>query len=350
MRARSRPSGFAAGTAEAVAPSPPVVRLPSSLARVLDKGWHKRAPLQIVVTIAFLGAIVWWASRQGSVTIPTSTTALLDLASALGLYAIGTLARAERWHRILRHSGLRPSRKDSYGLTLVGYMANNILPARSGELLRSFLMAPRVDTNKRTVLGSILAERILDAAALGSVLLLVAFGLVRGLGAHYLDLLPIAAAALAVLAAAVYVLHRRGTLAKLRDHGRPLLHSTRSLLNVAGLRLLVLSLGIWLIEAAVYLLVARAVGIEFGIVGALTIVGVANLFTLIPAAPGYVGSFDFAVLFSLKAVAKTAGAHGLSYVVLLRFVLFVPISIVGLIVLVVRYGGLARLRSARAAA
>jgi uncharacterized membrane protein YbhN (UPF0104 family) len=317
---------------------------------VLDKGWHRRAPLQIVVTIAFLGAVVWWASRQGSVTIPTSTEALADLASGLGLYAIGTLGRAERWHRILSHSGLHPHRRDSYGLTLVGYMANNVLPARSGELLRSFLLAPRVGTSKRTVLGSILAERILDAAALGSVLVVLAFGLVRGLGAHYLALLPVIGAAIAAGALALYVLHRRGVLARLLDHLRPLLHSTRSLANLAGVRLFLLSLGIWIVEAGVYLLVARAVGIEFGLVGALTIVGVANLFTLIPAAPGYVGSFDFAVLFSLKAVAKTAGAHGLSYVVLLRFVLFVPISVVGLIVLVVRYGGLARLRSARATA
>ncbi|MEA2405408.1 MAG: glycosyltransferase 2 family protein [Thermoleophilaceae bacterium] len=317
---------------------------------MLDKGWHRRAPLQIVVTIAFLGAVVWWASRQGSVTIPTSGAAMADLASALGLYAIGTLGRAERWHRILLHSGLRPQRRDSYGLTLVGYMANNVLPARSGELLRSFLLAPRVGTSKRTVLGSILAERILDAAALGSVLVVLAFDLVRGLGAHYVALLPLIGAAAVGLAVALYVLHRRGVLEKLAGHVRPLLVSTRSLASLAGVRLFLLSLGIWIIEGGVYLLVARAVGIDFGIVGALTIVGVANLFTLIPAAPGYVGSFDFAVLFSLKAVAKTAGAHGLSYVVLLRFVLFVPISVVGLIVLVVRYGGLARLRSARAAA
>ena len=36
----------------------------------------------------------------------------------------------------------------------------------------------------------------------------------------------------------------------------------------------------------------------------------------------------------------------LSYVILIRFVLYVPITIVGLVMLVTRYGGWSRLRSA----
>ena len=43
-------------------------------------------------------------------------------------------------------------------------------------------------------------------------------------------------------------------------------------------------------------------------------------------------------------------AESLPYVVLVRFVLFVPITLVGLALLLTRYGGLRSLRSARAEA
>jgi glycosyltransferase 2 family protein len=66
---------------------------------------------------------------------------------------------------------------------------------------------------------------------------------------------------------------------------------------------------------------------------------------MLPAAPGYVGTFDAAVVFGVKAVGGT-GSAAVSYLLLLRFVLFLPITIVGLIVLVTRYGGWSRLRSA----
>jgi glycosyltransferase 2 family protein len=54
------------------------------------------------------------------------------------------------------------------------------------------------------------------------------------------------------------------------------------------------------------------------------------------------------VIFGARVLDRTASA-ALSYLLLLRFVLFVPITIVGLVLLVVRYGGWSRLRSLRPA-
>ena len=54
-----------------------------------------------------------------------------------------------------------------------------------------------------------------------------------------------------------------------------------------------------------------------------------NLFALIPAAPGYVGTFDAAVIFACNSL-DASGSDALAYLVMLRFVLFVPITVVGL--------------------
>ena len=70
-----------------------------------------------------------------------------------------------------------------------------------------------------------------------------------------------------------------------------------------------------------------------------------NFAAALPAAPGSIGTFDAAVAFGARALGGS-GAIVISYLLLLRFVLYVPITLVGLGVLVGRYGGWARLRSA----
>ena len=66
---------------------------------------------------------------------------------------------------------------------------------------------------------------------------------------------------------------------------------------------------------------------------------------LVPSGPGYVGTFDAALIFGLHAIGRS-GAATLSYLLLLRFVIAVPITLIGLIVLASRYGGFARMRAA----
>ena len=74
----------------------------------------------------------------------------------------------------------------------------------------------------------------------------------------------------------------------------------------------------------------------------------ANLVALVPAAPGYVGTFDAAIILGVRLVAGGTQAAALAYAVIVRFTLFVPITLVGLAALIIRYGGIARLRAALA--
>jgi uncharacterized membrane protein YbhN (UPF0104 family) len=101
---------------------------------------------------------------------------------------------------------------------------------------------------------------------------------------------------------------------------------------------------IWAFEAAVYLSVARAVELDISGMGTLYLVALTNFFAALPAAPGSIGTFDAAVAFGVRALGGV-GSVVVSYLLLLRFVLYVPITVVGLIVLLVRYGGWSALRS-----
>ena len=306
------------------------------------------AVIQALFSLVALAAVVWWASHQPAPELPGSGHALAWLVMGAGLYALVTLLRGERWHQVLKLTGVDADRADSYGLTTVGYMGNNVLPARAGEMLRVVLLSRRRGAGKRALLGTVVAERILDAIALGAIFVVVVYGILRKTTLPSDRPLLAAAALVALLALAVAafrVLRKRGALERLHDFLRPLAGAPRALLSREGLLLLAGSFLIWAVEASVYLAVARSVDLEISAMGALYVVALTNLFAMLPAAPGYVGTFDAAVIFSVKAIGA-AGAVAFSYLLLLRFMLFVPITLVGLVVLVTRYGGWSRLRAA----
>lgn len=315
----------------------------------------KRRALMLLVWIVPIVGVVWWASRQQAPELPHTTSGLVALVLAVVLYAVATLMRAERWERILRRSEVRARRKDVYALIPIGYMGNNVLPARGGELLRTFLLDTRVDggeARKRTILGSILAERVLDALALGLILVVLAYDLLHHLALPSRGVLLLLAGLVVVLLTALAVagLRFRDRLQFLLRALVPMLKPCRALLSGYGAALLALSLAVWVIEATVYIEVARAIDIHLGLRDGLAVVAFTNAAALIPAAPGYIGTYDAAVIFAVQAVSNTAKHAVLSYLILLRFVLFVPITLVGFLLLVARYGGLARVRAARASA
>ncbi|HEX6715108.1 MAG TPA: lysylphosphatidylglycerol synthase transmembrane domain-containing protein [Thermoleophilaceae bacterium] len=300
-----------------------------------------------VVSLVFLAAAAWWVSRQKMPTIPSGTHAYLSLAGALGLYACATLCRGERWHRLLGHTSIHPKRIDSYCITTVGYAGNNILPARAGEALRTFLVAGRVDASKREVLGTIIAERVLDAAVLAIAFAFGTYGaLVSGSPIALLGIVIVGIAAVALFPSRFHPNPSHPRLKWIVESIGRLLAPTRNLISREGFLLFGLTFVIWAIEATTYFLVAHAVGLGVSLDGAVFIMVVANFVALIPAGPGYVGTFDAAVLLAARKLGRSHSA-AISFLLLLRFVLFIPITITGLLLLVGRYGGLAGYRAAR---
>src|SRR3954469_7863638 len=90
--------------------------------------------LQSLVSVVALVAVVWWASRQHMPELGEG--ALRTIGLALALYAVATVARGERWHRVLLLIDGRSAPPDAYAVTVVGYMGNNTMPARAGDLLK----------------------------------------------------------------------------------------------------------------------------------------------------------------------------------------------------------------------
>src|SRR5690349_13444644 len=187
--------------------------------------------LQALVSLLALAGVVWWAGRQDLPQLPSFEEAVGPLAGAIGLYLLATLLRGERWHRLVG----RGTRLDAYALTTVGYMGNNALPARAGDILKAVLTARRTGAAKRDAFGTLVAERALDAFALVAI-----FAVVVLAGDLPLGLSPLTVAliglALALVGGVAYVAAPR-----VRGLVAALLAPTRALLSARGAGLFALS-------------------------------------------------------------------------------------------------------------
>jgi hypothetical protein len=79
-----------------------------------------------------------------------------------------------------------------------------------------------------------------------------------------------------------------------------------------------------------YALVARAFGLHLSVAGAMLTTGVANLFTLVPSSPGYIGPFEAGVLLVCQQILKLDTEASAAYALVLHATLYFPITVWGL--------------------
>lgn len=303
--------------------------------------------LGATISIAALAAVVLWAAHQDAPQLPTAPARLAELAGAIAIYLAGCALRGERWFELLRYNGARPRRGDAYGLIAVANAGNNILPARAGDALRVVLVTPRAATDARTAIGTIVAERVLDVGVLLALFVVLAYGVLGGIdlpsGGRIVVAALLVAGLLAVAGAAAWLLHRRGHLRRAIAFLAPMAEATRRLRSNHGLRLLAITVGIWALEWVAWWLTASAAGLDLAPLEVGYLLGLASVCVLVPSGPGFVGTLDAAIAFGVHALGGSGG-QALAYVLLLRFVVTLPITLIGLVVLFVGYGGIGRMR------
>jgi len=268
------------------------------------------------------------------------------LLPAVLAYFVTVGARSWRWTFLLRPVRAVPARR-LYSVVVIGYLGNNIYPFRIGELLRAYLLRRREGISAGAGLATIFIERIFDGLAILTFVFL-ALPLAPLPGERIRSLLVVTSllffgALLFFLALAA----RPQTALRLLDFflrflrpgWRPpvLALGRRFLAGLASLRdwrtlliLFLFSVAIWLLETAKYWLVMQAFPFALDFIALIFMNGVVNLATILPSAPGYVGTFDapgIAVLVLYDVQEALAGA----YVLTLHASLWLPSTVVGLI-------------------
>jgi uncharacterized protein (TIRG00374 family) len=262
---------------------------------------------------------------------------------ALVVYFVGVWVRAVRWRFLLRPTQ-SVSTDRLFPVVVIGYMANNVLPARVGEFVRAYVLSQREGTSKSTTLATIFVERVFDGLAMLGFMVAVAL---------FVPFSPIlqqiagltAALFLTLLAAIVFLALRPAIAESLIARSAPLL-PTRfrrpaervAVAGLAGFRVMrspqtvaavmSLSLLVWLCEAGMYYIIALGFFAHVPVHAMLLTVAVANMGTMIPSSPGYVGTFDALAVFTL-GLACIEREIAFAYTAVLHGALIVPITLWG---------------------
>jgi glycosyltransferase 2 family protein len=273
------------------------------------------------------------------------------LIPSVGVYFVGVWVRAWRWHYLLGPIKKIPT-SAMFPITTIGYMGNNIFPARAGEVLRAVLLKRKFGVPVSASLATIIVERIFDGVVmlafiffnlpelarlthdsgfLGNIQDVALYGTLAFVGALVVFLL--AAMFPLVTGRIGDWLITRILPARLREKALGIMHrfldglaSLRSPFNV--LMVFLTSLVIWLLETAKYWFVMHAFPFEVSFFALMLMNGIVNLATTIPSAPGYIGTFDAPGIAVLVAYG-VPHALAAGYTLVLHVALWFPITVLG---------------------
>jgi uncharacterized protein (TIRG00374 family) len=273
----------------------------------------------------------------------------------IAVYFIGVYVRAWRWHYMLRPLK-NISTNTIFPMVAIGYMGNNIYPARAGEVLRSAVLRQREGVPISASLATVIIERIFDGVVmLGFVFLNLpelarltnTSGVVEGINIAQLALvgaLVFVGVLIVFVAAAMFPRVTERVLdfflvrfVPTRFRGRVRDVSMRFLTGLESLRspfhtlmILFTTVIIWLLETGKYFFVMFAFDIQLSFFALMLMNGVVNLTTTIPSAPGYIGTFDWFGIAVMVAygVERPLAA---SYTLVLHVALWLPITLLGAI-------------------
>jgi uncharacterized protein (TIRG00374 family) len=241
-----------------------------------------------------------------------------------------------------------------FPIVCIGYMGNNIYPARAGELLRAYVLKKREGVQISASLATIIVERIFDGVVmLGFVFinlpelakLTSASGFVGSIQALAIWGAAIFGVVLVVfLFAAMFPKVTEQVTLWLVNHVLPKkwqekacgialrflsgLESLRS--PKEALMVFLTSIVIWLFETGKYWLVMHAFPFQVSFFALMLMNGIVNLATTLPSAPGYIGTFDAPGIALLRAY-NVPQDIATGYTLVLHAALWFPITILGAI-------------------
>ena len=273
------------------------------------------------------------------------------LVPGIGVYFVGVWVRAWRWHYLLSPIKKLPT-STMFPITTIGYMGNNVYPARAGEVLRAVILKRKEGVSVSASLATIIVERIFDGVVMLAFVFVNLPELAKLTGASGFvgNIQQVAIVGTGIFLGALAVFLLAGMFphftAKVgvwffslvlpkRLHERIINLMTKFLDGLASLRspanvLMVFftSVIIWLLETGKYWFVMQAFDFSVSFFALMLMNGIVNLATTIPSAPGYIGTFDAPGIAVLTAYGVE---HSLAagYTLVLHVALWLPITLLG---------------------
>jgi len=302
-----------------------------------------------VLGIALGGVFLWLAVRNVDPAEVAAALRQLDsnwLIAGVAVYVAAIGLRCLRWGILLRATGSVKWRHAAEAL-ITGFAANYILPGRVEELFRADYARRVFNISRFTALGTIVVERVCDGVVLVCALWI---GFARILSTRVISpekswaLLVGAASSVLFGAAVAFILvshridlRRFGIGESIAVRWDRLIDGVSSVLRGHATIIVLCSIGVWTLEAIALADIVRSFGVSLSPPETLMLLGLASLSTLVPTAPGYVGTFQlvFAHVFHMFGYPEAIGIIAATAV---QIFCFGTVTVLGGIVLVSRSG------------
>ncbi len=255
--------------------------------------------------------------------------------------------RGFRWGLMIKMLDKESSLLKCQHVFWLGMAVNNVLPFRMGDMYRIFAFKGRTALTPASVLGTLILERLLDLFILLTLFVVtlqwVKIDVIPQSFIHLLQMFIFLCAlmmiCLFVMPAPVKKLlaylsrtlgQQSALLARVFKQGESFLDAILLLRSLSTtFVLLVICLCAWLSESLVFVFAAHGVNATQGVMGPIFASSVGALSTLIPSAPGYIGTFDYFTMLGLRAYGSPVEAATAS-ALLSHMILWLPVTIYGL--------------------
>lgn len=318
-----------------------------------------KAVVTWVFTIALAAVLLWLSLRGvdwGRIGASLKHARLSALMMSCFAASIVLILRSERWRILLRAEGAISARLVFWS-TSVGYLGNNVLPARMGELLRMRAIASKTRLSNSYVLATALTERALDAGVLVLVsccAMLLAAGMpewiqgtaasmavISGVGLMAILLLPKCEKWFRALIGRLPF--KAGVRSGILGLVSNFLLGMRSFHHRGrAARFLALTAVVWVIDGISAMFVGQAISVSLSAPEALLVVAALALSSALPSTPGALGVYQF-VAVTAMAPLGISNNDALAFVFLYQGIVVCTLAFWGLI-------GMWRLRSRKATA
>lgn len=268
----------------------------------------------------------------------------------LGATVLSIWLRAWRW-KVMLEPVKKVSLGQAYSATMIGYMANNVLPMRLGEVVRAYALGRNAGVSKSAAFATIVVERAFDLMAL---LLLMAILLFRYSFDRRFQFLGYIAliACVGLFAVMGFVYWKRDVASRLigwmlralpprlRESGGVIFGRFLDGFEVLsrGHHLFwtaVLSFLVWLAMALSFHFTNITFGLDLPLDSSLVMVVICALGVMLPSGPGFVGTFEVAAKYGLLLFKDASGdsmvseSVAVSYALFYHAVQFIPLTLLG---------------------
>jgi uncharacterized protein (TIRG00374 family) len=269
---------------------------------------------------------------------------------AIFIYFLGLWVRSYRWKLLIDPVKQIPNIR-LFPILIIGYMANNVLPLRMGDVYRAYLLGKKENISKSASLATIVVERLFDGLSMLVFLIIGIVALQTLFTSWERTVLLVSSIILFGMLIVLLLIIWFRSFAELIIHwftqwfparfatklqrwssafldGLAVLKSGQIILSVFFYSLLS-----WIIEAIMYYFIAVSIVMNLPSYASPIILAVSNLGMMIPSSPGAIGTFEF---FAAKSATLFTGnpAVSLSYAILVHALWVIPLTILGLVYMI----------------